>query len=323
MKKLLLCTFALTHALAIHSMNDGLKALFNAPRGLADLTALPGVVTRSMLSTAPQEPALVNVEIIDHAADQPSSSDKKEEQTSNDQALVTSRPAGLRLHVNDYNSWNRISIANPYPADEGEDTWDIITKHDAKEAKVLETAQNVLKQAQDLVPDNLKSSIKTNLHNSENPLNDVETARELIWACLTRTDADFATSYIQTLEKNFDPCRRFDPAFDASKVYAEFAYDNEVAMKEPNETFAHLIKERLQKAEEQKDEKTTWFMRQFGFMFRDPATKQTYDAYLKGGKEALEALKIPEAQKDALLECFASIMDAKQELKGLQKELRK
>jgi len=60
-------------------------------------------------------------------------------------------------------------------------------------------------------------------------------------------------------------------------------------------------------------------MRQFGFMFRDPATKQTYDAYLKGGTDALNALRIPEAQNETLQACFDQIAEAKYALKELQK----
>lgn len=317
MKKLLLCAFALTHALAIHCMNDGLKSLFNADGGIANLTKLTGVVTRCMLA---EPTAAVTVDIIDHSADekeeQPSTSSSSSS-ASSDHAIVP-RAAGLRLHVNEHNSWNRVSIADQYPADD-EDTWDIVTNHDAREAKVLETAQIVLAQAQSLVPEDLKPHIKPNVYDSSNPLKELETARELIWACMTRTAPTFATDYVETLTKNFGPCKQYDADFDYSKVYAYFAYDDAVAMEEQNETFAHLIKEKLETAVTANDEKTQWFMRQFGFMFRDAATKQTYDAYLKGGIDALNALRIPEAKNEILQACFDQIAEAKYALKELQK----
>jgi hypothetical protein len=328
MKNLLLCAFALTHALAVHCMNHGLGLIIR-PDGNLAYAMRPGIVTRPLLSIRTQTPFTIPVETTERTGEASSSSQTTQEKqpsapsspSASNTQLFAIRPAGLRLHGSQtYNSWDRISIANPYPADQGDDTWDIVTKHDAREAAIMQKTQDLLAQTQSLLPENLKSSINTDTHNSENPLADLETARELTWACLTRTDANFATSYIETLNKNFDPCKEYDPAFDPSKVYAYFAYDDQVAMREPNETFAHLVKERLQKAEEKNDEKTKWFMRQFGFMFRDPATKQTYDAYLTGGKDALEALKIPETQKEALLECFGEIVDTKEALKQLQKE---
>lgn len=307
MKKLLLCVFTLTYALTMQSMGN--KELTSSTSGLsAALTSVPGMVNRYMQPAFTQSVDLVKVENIDGA------SSSAQTTASSNQAP---QPA-LRSNIPAHHSWNRISIADAYPPDD-ENTWDIVTNDDAKDAATMHDAQKVLDRVKEALPTNLKPCIAINIHESKNPLNDLETARELIWASLTRTDPNFATSYIETLHKNFDPCRQYDQAFDASKVYAHFAYDQSVGMSEPNETFAELIKEKLEIASKENDDKTKWFMRQFGFMFRDPATKQTYDTYLSGGEKALKTLMIPETQKDELLECFNAIADAKYRLKELKK----
>ena len=304
MKKILISTLVLTHAIAIHSMDNGLKSLNKAPNNR--------IITRTALTRDPHAQ--------DAAVSKQSADKDLKKITSRLTAPQMTRTAGaLRQHVNPHNSWTRISVADPYPAD-SEDTWDIVTKHDAKDAAVMETAQNVLLEAKNLVPEDLKSYVKTNIHESKNPLKDLETARELIWACMTRTAPTFASDYVETLTKNFDPCKKYKPDFDYSKVYDYLRYDNDFAMQEPNETFAQLIKHNLDIAVTEDDEETQWFMRQFGFIFRDPATQQTYNAYLKGGHDALKALMIPAEQQDALQACFDRIADAKYVLKELQKE---
>lgn len=314
MKKLLLCVFTLTYALTMQSMGN--KELTSSTSGLyAALTSAPGMVTRYMQATHLQPANLVNVEIIEQSSAASSSSEAIEPLT---QAMVGTH-SGLRLNSTAYHSWNRISIADPYPAD-NDDAWDIVTNHDVKTARVMEAAQNILLDAKKLLPNDLQSCITNNIHESGNPLKELETARQLIWACITRTSPTFATDYIETLNKNFDPCKKYVPDFDYSKVYRHLKYDNDFAMNEPNEELARLIKQKLDLATIENDEETQWLMRQFGFMFRDPATKQTYDAYLKGGQEALKALMISEEKIDALQACFDRINNAKHDCRELLKE---
>lgn len=326
MKKVLFGAFALTYALTIQCMDQGLKTLQSNKNIVTRDTS---IITRFDLSSdaANQQDQVEATESFAApiVAAQAVLSDSIDSNNNNNNDT-----GSLRTNAPQYNSQgSRASrnslISDPYPIDEGDDTWDIITQQDAKDAALMDQVQNILLEAQQLLPADLKSCININIHKSSNPLKDLETARELIWACMTRTDPNFASAYIETLTKNFNPCKQYAPDFDASKVYSYFAYDNEVAMQEPNETFAQLIQEKLEKASKDEDkrtnedEKTQWFMRQFGFMFRDPATKQTYDAYLRGGQQALEALMIPQEQHEALQNCFDHIMEAKHALKELQK----
>lgn len=289
MKKLLIMTFFALWAPAMHCMH---LALENEPKR-SDIVRRPFTASEPEQSSA--QPQLVP-------------------------AVSNEAPASRRTTNSSYRSFDRASITLPYPADDGDDQWDIVTTHDAHQASKLHKAQETLLLAQSLLPNDLKVCVKTNIHESKNPLADLETARELIWACMTRTSPHFAAEYVATLVKNFIPCKDYDPNFDDSKVYAYFAYENEVAMQEPNETFAQLIKEKLDLATEKNDEKTQWFMRQFGFMFRDPATKQTYDVYLRGGEQALQTLTIPEEQLENLQACFYHIVEAKHALRDLLKD---
>lgn len=292
MKKFFIITLLTLPALSIHGMGLLLK----------DEATKTGIVHRPFATVTPNAPSTQAEQLAPEAP-----------------AVLNEASASLRPTNPSYRSFDRASIALDYPADD-DHQWDIVTTHDIKEAFVMEKAQETLMQAQNLVPDDLKSYIHSNIHTSENPLKDLETARELIWACITRIEPNFATLYTDTLTKNFGPCKEYDPNFNPSNAYAYFAYDKDVGMQEPNDTFADLIKEKLKKACNENDEKTQWFMRQFGFMFRDAATKQAYDAYLKGGQEALKKLILPAEKANDLQACLDSINDAKYELKELHKK---
>lgn len=207
--------------------------------------------------------------------------------------------------------------------DDTDDEWIKIEEHEPAEIRLIDAANTVLLKAQNLLPANFKNDINTDLHNSLNPLKDLQHAREMLWFYLTRSDTDFEKSYEKTLNKNFEPCKQFGATFDPLTVYNRLGCnDHPAAIAKPNAHFAAIIARNLETASATNNAKEQWFMRQFGFIFRNPVTKQAYDTYLTGGCNALKSLKINEDMLESLQKACDDIMEAKGALSEFQKRIK-
>jgi hypothetical protein len=267
MKKLLLYMALLMPAFSIHAMDEekqGFSAIFEP------MEKFSGIVLRSFASASANM-----LDYTQNATDDTNNNNNTTaaDTTKNDDSTVHGEDEKESKSNNNNNSFK---------------SWHEITSQEVKYAQLSNDAAAKLLEVRNLLPKELQGSICQNLLKADKPEEELTKAREILWNCLTRTDSDYVASYIRTVAKNFAPCN-----FDYKNVYRHLGFKtSEEGMAIDNETCAKLVAANLEHALKTNNEKETFLMRQFGFIFRNEFTKKTFDIYLKDGEAGLEKLKL-------------------------------
>jgi hypothetical protein len=202
--------------------------------------------------------------------------------------------------------------------DDDDDTWYKVSPEETKDAVLIHQIEKRLVDLVKSLPADLQTYLKVaNLHESSDPIQDLNIARETLWLYITRSENNFADAHTEFISNNLKPCGNFD----SKQVYPALGYTADVAKNMPNETFAMLIAKRFAAAETANDTKELWLMRQFGVLFRNELTKRAFDAYLSGPEE-LGKLKIniDDEHKGILMDRFNDLVAIKADLENILKK---
>ena len=102
-----------------------------------------------------------------------------------------------------------------------------------------------------------------------------------------RAVPDFAAAYEETLTANFSSFHNFDPK--STYIYLGLSVEDGV------QTSNEKIRSKMESMHKEREESPQLF-RQMEYMFRNSESKHVYDAYMTGGKKAVEDLRVE--QKD-------------------------
>ena len=229
-------------------------------------------------------------------------------------------PDDMRISYMSDSSGNSsfVNVSRSNGDNDDDDTWYKVSPEETKDAVLIHQIEERLMNLVKSLPADLQTYLKVaNLHESSDPIQDLNIARETLWLYITRSENNFADAHTEFISNNLKPCGNFD----SKQVYPALGYTADVAKNMPNETFAMLIAKRFVAAEKANDTKELWLMRQFAVLFRNELTKPAFDAYLSGPEE-LGKLKIniDDEQRDNLMDRFNDLVAIKADLENILKK---
>lgn len=141
--------------------------------------------------------------------------------------------------------------------------------------------------------------------------------RDMLNSFRMRADPDFVTSYEETLRHNFASVGNFDPknvySYLSKKMYPDL--DGHAGMdisQDSSEKIRALIATLKRDASDDKEQS---LLRQMDYPFRNSATRQVFDAYVRGGKEAISVLQVTSKESAGRYEYLTNVtMQLKEDL---------
>jgi hypothetical protein len=145
--------------------------------------------------------------------------------------------------------------------------------------------------------------------------------RDMLNSYRMRADPDFVTSYEETLRHNFASVGNFDPknvySYLSRQGYPDLNDSAEMAISQySSEKMMALIAKLKIDAMNAQDTKEVSLLRQMEYPFRNSATQQVFNAYIRGGKEAISVLQVTSQETVGRYEYLTNVtMQLKEDLR--------